>query len=642
MIELDNQEKRLGVIRLSNLLETEKHLITLQAESEEKFLTELRSGHYTLESPLVVKNPYLINPLAAVVCFNTDEETTVQITVLGKAVEGDLTHTFAAAQEHVLPIFGLYDNYINTVVLTLGNGITSQVYIEVAELDVNRALYCHTSPEYFGKDLMLISSTTPLIESAKTVGFDYAGDLRWVITNKQSWDIKKLANGRLLYTSYRTVQKPYYTVGLMEMDFCGKIYKEYRLPGGFHHDAIELGNGNLLAASDNNFNISVEDYLVEIDRKTGKVVKSWDLLEILPREEGNAGDWNHHDWFHNNAVWYDKATNSITMSGRHKDAIINFNYDTGKLNWILGDPEGWGEEWQKYFFRNVTKGDFDWQYEQHAARILPNGNVFVFDNGTYRSKSEAHRVPPDENFSRGVIYKIDTEKMEIKQVWQYGKERGSEFYSPYISNVDYYGEGHYMIHSGGIATYRGKHTDGLGAMLLNKYNEEHIHLTLESITVEVQNDEVKYELKVQGGNYYRSRRLSLYDETTNFSLGKGEFLGGFGVTPEVGFKVKFKDIEGGVPSKHNVSLVLEEDRLALRATLREGSEVFLELKGEKESKFYSVPTVVHDVTAACVSFEEQSDNDFQFYVSREGLSGEFKIYLNIDNNRYDTQLIAKL
>ena len=27
--------------------------------------------------------------------------------------------------------------------------------------------------------------------------------------------------------------------------------------------------------------------------------------------------------------------------------------------------------------------------------------------------------------------------MTIEQVWQYGKERGSEFYSPYISDVDY-------------------------------------------------------------------------------------------------------------------------------------------------------------------------------------------------------------
>ncbi|WP_019849151.1 aryl-sulfate sulfotransferase [Desulfitobacterium sp. PCE1] len=621
-------------------LDTEKHLITLQAESEEKFLAELRSGNYSVENPLVVKNPYIINPLAAVICFNTDEETTAEITVKGKAVEGDLNHTFAAAKEHVLPIYGLYDDYVNTVEVKLGNGKTSEVKVQIEELNVNKAQYCKTTSGYFGKDFMLISTTTPLIESARTVGFDYAGDLRWCITNLQSWDIKKLENGRLLYTSHRTVQKPYYTVGVMEMDFCGKIYKEYRLPGGYHHDAVELENGNILAASDNDFNDSVEDFVVEIDRATGAIVKSWDLQKILPRGEGKAGDWNHHDWFHNNSVWYDKPTNSITMSGRHMDAVINFDYDSGALNWIIGDPEGWSEEWQKYFFKNITKGDFDWQYEQHAARILPNGDVFIFDNGTYRSKNEATRVEPEQNFSRGVIYRINTDKMEIEQVWQYGKERGAEFYSPYICNVDYYGEGHYMVHSGGIATYRGKHTDGLGAMLLNKYKDEHIHLTLESITVEVQNDELKYELKVQGGNYYRARRISPYDEKTNLILGKGELLGGFGVTPEF-MRIKFKDAETELPEKHNLNIVLEEDRLAVRASFKEGSQVFLELKGAEQSKFYNIPTEVHDVTAACVSFEEQNDNDFQFYVSREGLSGEFEIYLNIDNKRYDTHLSAQ-
>ena len=38
-----------------------------------------------------------------------------------------------------------------------------------------------------------------------------------------------------------------------------------------------------------------------------------------------------YDWFHNNSVWYDKDTNSITLSGRHQDAVINIDYDTGEL-----------------------------------------------------------------------------------------------------------------------------------------------------------------------------------------------------------------------------------------------------------------------------------------------------------------------
>lgn len=48
------------------------------------------------------------------------------------------------------------------------------------------------------------------------------------------------------------------------------------------------------------------------------------------------------------------------------------------------------------------------------------------------------------------MYKIDTSNMTIEQIWEYGKERGSDFYSPYISNVLYLEENHFVVHSGGI------------------------------------------------------------------------------------------------------------------------------------------------------------------------------------------------
>ncbi|MBQ5920456.1 MAG: aryl-sulfate sulfotransferase, partial [Selenomonadaceae bacterium] len=33
--------------------------------------------------------------------------------------------------------------------------------------------------------------------------------------------------------------------------------------------------------------------------------------------------------------------------------MTNIDYDTGKLNWIIGDPNNWSEEKQKYFFKPV-------------------------------------------------------------------------------------------------------------------------------------------------------------------------------------------------------------------------------------------------------------------------------------------------
>ena len=63
----------------------------------------------------------------------------------------------------------------------------------------------------------------------------------------------------------------------------GKIYTEYSLKGGYHHDYYELPSGNLLVASDNfdSGDGTVEDYIVEIDRKTGRIVKTFDKIRWI-------------------------------------------------------------------------------------------------------------------------------------------------------------------------------------------------------------------------------------------------------------------------------------------------------------------------------------------------------------------------
>lgn len=191
-------------------------------------------------------------------------------------------------------------------------------------------------------------------------------------------EYRTIKNGHLLLSTERLVNAPYYNTGLYEIDLLGKIYMEYSLEGGYHHDYEELPNGNLLVASNqfHNEKGTVEDVIVEIDRKTGKILKQIDLKDILKMEDGKSENWSEYDWFHNNSVWYDEKTNSITLSGRHQDAVINIDYDTLKLNWIIGDPTNWSKEYQKYFFKPLGD-DFEWQWSQHAAMITLK-DMFLF------------------------------------------------------------------------------------------------------------------------------------------------------------------------------------------------------------------------------------------------------------------------
>ena len=91
---------------------------------------------------------------------------------------------------------------------------------------------------------------------------------------------------------------------------------------------------------------------------------------------------------------------------------------------------------QSYFFTPEGE-DFEWFYAQHNVSILDNGDIALFDNGTAKVKrvDGDNRVSGDNVYSRAVVYQIDTENMTVSQVTEYGKERGADWYSDWISGV---------------------------------------------------------------------------------------------------------------------------------------------------------------------------------------------------------------
>ena len=590
----------------------------------------LKAQGYTLESPNVVLNPYGNSPLTALVMFTTDEETEVEVTIKGKDKNSTFTHTFESAKEHYLPIYGLYANKENEVILKVGEE-SKTLKIKTEALPDNMALPTSVTAkkDKLGNDLYFFTPSS----SGYTVAYDVNGDVRWYLTNYALWKVDRLENGNLLLSTERLVNSPYYMTGMYEMTLLGKIVKEYSLPGGYHHDYYEMPNGNFLVASDNFSSGTVEDYIVEMDRNTGEIVKTFDLTKILNKEDGKSENWTQYDWFHNNAVWYDEKTNSITLSGRHMDAVINLDYETGKLNWIIGDPTNWSEEYQKYFFTPVGD-DFEWQWSQHAAMITPEGYVFILDNGNNKSKIESEYVPASKSYTRGVMYKIDTENMTIEQIWEYGKERGSSFYSPYISDVDYLDQNHYIVHSGGIVSVDGKPSNQPAGLSTGE-------VKLTSDTVELLNDEVIFEIKLPTNNY-RVEKMSLYGDE-KFSLGGQTKIGSLGKTDVdktlLGFGLGAKDI-GEIKEEHEITLTKESDRLVFKGRFLRGTKVEVLLYKNGLMKSYEVPISKKPYTALCVDVftEEETENGIVVTknINAEGLKGQYAIYVKIDNTLYNT------
>lgn len=582
---------------------------------------------YTYENPKVIVNPYGNSPLTALVIFETKDLTAPSITIQGKDKNTTFTNTFVPGKTHILPVYGLYPGIENKVILKVNNN-TIELKIKTDKLPEDMII--PTNIEAIKNELSNELYFVTPSSKGYTAAYDVNGDVRWFITNSYIWDIKRLNNGHLLLSSERLINPPYYTTGLVEIDLMGKIYYEYSMPGGYHHDVYEMENGNLLVASNDFEDGTVEDYIVLVNREDGSIIKTWDLKDILPTTYGLNVMATDYDWFHNNSVWYDKKTNSITLSGRHQDAVINIDFETGELNWIIGDPNNWNAEYLKYFFTAGTK--FEWQYAQHAAEVLPDGNIFIFDNGNNRSKIKEEFVDANNNYSRGVIYKINTNNMTIEQVWQFGKELGAKFYSPYISDVDYLNKNHYLILSGGNAMKDGNYLN-VPAGLDNAD-------TLRSTLVEIKNDKVIFEMILPTNNY-RAEKLSLY-AGNSYYLNEAKILGNMGETKtDKNISTLFsKDIDETYLNK-NISISKEMDRLVFKGTFDKDDKVAIILNGVFSKKTYNVRVSTKPYTAMCVDiFNENNKNGITVnkYINDIGMQGKYYIYVKINDTIYDPNL----
>ncbi|MFI3270764.1 MAG: aryl-sulfate sulfotransferase [Pseudomonadota bacterium] len=616
----------------------DEHLITIQNKAEKAFLEAFEADKPCLENAHVLVNPYLINPLAALILFKTDENVSVTMTLHGKNnARENIVKSFPEATSHAIPIIGLYENISNTVTLELSNGHKKEFSITGQPLpkDVCRCRNVMTSWEYFGNDFMFLTPAEKNLPSA----YDYQGNVRWLLNIYTMFDIKRLANGNILTGTNRYSRMPYNATGLYELNLLGKIFHEYRMPGNYHHDQFELADGNLMVLTQD-FSAessTVEDMIALLDRKTGDVLRTWDFKDFLPQNVAGSGSQDAHDWFHCNALWVNEENKTILLSGRHQDAIVNFSYEEndgkGKLNWIIGDPQGWPQDMvDTYFFTPVGDVEnFDWQYEQHACLMCPDGDVMAFDNGHYRSKNKDNYRKNKDNFSRGVRYHIDTEKMEIEQVWQFGKEWGQNFFSPYICNVEYYADGHYLVHSGGMGTI-----DGFASEQLPSYlDDSKDGIDVFSRTIEERNGVMEFFLEVEG-NFYRAEKLSPYHDNDNAAFGEGSLLGELDITPTFDTIPDVEEVMQVVPLECELSVAEEEDKLIMKGTFERGQLVMYVLEGA-ETHGYFINTAAVDYLAMCSgAFLEEDDRTNRFSISKRGLSGRYDIKVIINDTKYQT------
>ena len=92
-------------------------LITYQSNLEEKF----KIDGYTIDNPNIILDPYDASPLTALVLFETNDEVEPTITIVGKDELTTYTYKSKKSNKHYLPIYGLYADYENTIIIDNNN-----------------------------------------------------------------------------------------------------------------------------------------------------------------------------------------------------------------------------------------------------------------------------------------------------------------------------------------------------------------------------------------------------------------------------------------------------------------------------------------------------------------------------------------
>lgn len=335
-----------------------------------------------------------------------------------------------------VPIYGLYEDYSNTVTLTYRflDGSSKQVTTTVAtnnfddpcEYDMPMILQTRSNSTDLSYDYMMAKGSCDTFEP---VIIDTDGALRWV------------GNAGISFGSFIFFDNAAYVAHMnqlsrLDLDGTVTLLAEYGDIGvtNFHHNIDRGKVGIILDANTTTYFNSTN---IEVDA-SGKVVKEWSLGDIISAAMIAGGDdpsqFVHPtptDWFHNNGTAYNRADDSLIVSSR-ENFLICLDYETGAIKWILGDPT---KKWFEFpslaqYALTIAPGSLP-PIGQHSPSITYDQNLMVFDNGT----PSVVQVPigARRGYASPRKYSLDLAGKVATEVWNF--PMNESIYDPYCSSV---------------------------------------------------------------------------------------------------------------------------------------------------------------------------------------------------------------
>jgi len=339
-----------------------------------------------------------------------------------------------------LPVYGLYDGTTNPVTLTysFADGssknanimITAQPYDDLCSYKNATILQPRTNSTDLSYDYFFISSGgcgphAPVI-------MDSDAELRWVnptsISNAISASSQFINNA--VYQTHGS------TLHRVDMDGADTLLADFASRGvtNFHHN-IDPGKVGMLLEADTT--AYYESVIMEVDF-SGRHLKTWNMASIISAAMVAGGDDPSQfvfpaptDWFHNNAVTYNRADDSLIISSR-ENFVICIDYTHNAIKWIFGDQT---KKWFQFpslrrFAVRAVPGSLP-PIGQHAVSVSYDQHLLYFDNGF--ASSFQHPVGETRTYSSPRKQALDPTATLATEVWNY--EQNQSVYSPICSSV---------------------------------------------------------------------------------------------------------------------------------------------------------------------------------------------------------------
>lgn len=382
----------------------------------------LNKKYYTFDNALFIINPFGCSPLSGLFIFNTEKPCKVKYTIKGKRGSDNYTNCDETwTNRHKVPVLGMYDGGITHITFYLIDKNNNEIQETTIRIKLPR-----TGPVLRNAISIKKYEKTPVPFLMATGGysgtnyaFDSNGNIRWYLTTPvHPYGVHVLSNGHLLVPDKR-MRRPNYgnahSVIAYEMDFLGRIYRNIYHQSGFHHWAVSReDNGNLLIATSSRYDTYMENSVDEMDKDTGKIIRTINANNIF-----DSTYVTRYDWAHINAFEYIPGEDAIIASYRNIHIIAKIDLNTQEIIWLLANPDFYKGTEQEAKVLAPAPG-IKWFFQQHGVKILEHINtgnekkikITLFDNHT------ANRRPvnyfDDVKKSNIMVFTINEKEMSVE------------------------------------------------------------------------------------------------------------------------------------------------------------------------------------------------------------------------------------